>query len=401
MMVVRVDALTDAQRAAMPDWAARWIDIGLRTGPADRPRFEAAVADCYRYAGLAAPRRVVWCPSPLVAVIAGPIAATILDGDAVHGTVRDVVRGAVGGAVDVAVGDAVGDVVGAAVHGAVGVAVHDVVGVAVRDVVGDVVGDVVHGVVGAVVHGAVRAAVRDAVGDVVGAAWRRYIGGQFWAGGFWWGAVYTSFFREVCDLELDGDMWDRARAYEATVASACWWWPHSEFVMVSERPLHIRLELVGPDGWGSHRLHCDDGPAVVWPDGFGVWAWHGTRVPRDLIETGWSVERILAEPNAEIRRCAIERIGWDRFIADAHLGLVDECADPGNPGQTLALYDVPAQIFDEPVRVVLCTNGTPDRDGQRRRFGLTVPADIQTALAAAAWTYDIRPDEYALIERRT
>jgi hypothetical protein len=67
-------------------------------------------------------------------------------------------------------------------------------------------------------------------------------------------------------------------------------------------------------------------------------------------------------------RCAIERMGWDQFITEANLTQVGEpVADPGNPGQLLTLHDVPTGIYDEPVRVLLCTNGTPEADGAPRR----------------------------------
>jgi hypothetical protein len=109
----------------------------------------------------------------------------------------------------------------------------------------------------------------------------------------------------------------------------------------------------------------------------------------------------MAQPNAEIRRCAIEKMGWDRFIAEAGLRQVgDTIPDPGNPGQSLALYDVPEQIYDTPIRVLLATNGTPEADGVRHRFGLTVPATVKTPLAAAAWTYGLSLSEYALTEAR-
>ena len=117
--------------------------------------------------------------------------------------------------------------------------------------------------------------------------WHRYLGGQFWVGGWYWGGSWASYFREVCGLHLSGDIWDRARAYEATMESACWWWPHRDFVLAVERPTVIHRELTDPArsrGWKSHRLHCDDGPAVVWPDGWGVYAIHGVRVPRQVVE---------------------------------------------------------------------------------------------------------------------
>ena len=115
---------------------------------------------------------------------------------------------------------------------------------------------------------------------------------------------------------------------------------------------------------------------------------------QDLIEGRWDTARILREYNAGIRRCAIERLGWDRFITDANACSSRPArAGPRQPRHMLALYDLPERIYDAPVRVLLCTNATPERDGQRRRFGLTVPASITDPVSAAAWTFGLGPTE--------
>ena len=59
MSVTRVDELTDEQRARFDEWADRWVAIGLRTGRADRARFEVAMRECYHYAGVDSPGVVV------------------------------------------------------------------------------------------------------------------------------------------------------------------------------------------------------------------------------------------------------------------------------------------------------------------------------------------------------
>jgi hypothetical protein len=176
---------------------------------------------------------------------------------------------------------------------------------------------------------------------------------------------------------------------------AGWWWSYRHFAVLTERPTVLRRDAQG-------RLHCEDGPAIAYPDGWAIWAWHGTRVPAELIEKGWDTARILREPNAEIRRCAIERMGWDQFVLAAGLTRVGEpVPDPGNPGHLLALYDVPRRIYAEHVRVLICDNATPERDGSRRSFGLTVPADTPDPVAAAAWSFDVDPGDYRLLARAT
>jgi hypothetical protein len=64
----------------------------------------------------------------------------------------------------------------------------------------------------------------------------------------------TTCFFDLLRLELDRDIELRARAYAATAMSACWWWPHRQFVLVSERPSKLviedsRLKLAEWEGW--------------------------------------------------------------------------------------------------------------------------------------------------------
>src|SRR5574337_1277175 len=153
-MVKRIDSLTPQQRARMDEWADKWISVGLRTGAADRPKFEKAAEQCDLASNLSWHGNVVWVPSPIVMAIAAPVAALVIQlhrvkksGGAVRGAVSGAVRGAGGGAVVGAVSGAVGDAVSGAVRGAVG----------------DAVGGAVRGAVGGAVHGAVGGAVRGAV----------------------------------------------------------------------------------------------------------------------------------------------------------------------------------------------------------------------------------------------
>jgi len=183
------------------------------------------------------------------------------------------------------------------------------------------------------------------------------------------------------------------------VAALGWWWPlHGASVLV-DRPTAVHLDR-------DQRLHRADGPAVSWADGWTVSSWHGTNVPDDLVVgAGWDVERILLEPNGEVRRCAIERMGWARFVASAGMTQVGaDHPDPGNPGRVLRLYDLPGRLRDlypQPARVLLVVNASPDRDGTRRAFGLPVPADVPDALGAAAATFGVSREEYASLDRAT
>jgi hypothetical protein len=178
-------------------------------------------------------------------------------------------------------------------------------------------------------------------------------------------------------------------------------------VILGGRPTRLCRDADG-------QLHSDTGMALAYADGWGFWAWHGRRVEQWVIEQP-TVEKIAAEANVEVRRCAIESMGWEKFTADAELRLVSQTDDPGNirsvnqvslgeqvvTYQQLKLYDVPERLWGSPVKLLLCTNGSAERDGTRRRYGLTVPASIQDPVEAAAWTAGLTRDQYALMQRRT
>lgn len=185
--------------------------------------------------------------------------------------------------------------------------------------------------------------------------------------------------------------------WAALTRSCGWWWPRNRVCVLSERPAVLHTE---PGEDGDLRLHCADGPAVAYPDGFAVHAWHGTRVPSWVIDDP-SVDHIAAETNVEVRRCAIERIGWGAFIEQAELRLVGSSGDPGNPGAELRLYDLPYARWGRPTRLLLAVNGSVERDGTRRRYGLRVPAWFDDPLDAAGWTYGLTGAQYQQLLRRT
>ncbi|WP_093257971.1 DUF6745 domain-containing protein [Thermostaphylospora chromogena] len=179
-----------------------------------------------------------------------------------------------------------------------------------------------------------------------------------------------------------------------TVNRSCiLWWPRTDTCTVSERPVAMHTEVWGDEG--EVRLHHADGPAVRYADGWDVHAWHGTSVPSWVIDDP-SVERIAREENVEIRRCAIERVGWAEYIDRAGLRLVASAPDPGNPGAELRLYDMRGNT-----RVLLAVNGSAERDGHRRRYGLTVPGHFSDPIAAAGWTYGLSAEQYSQLVRRT
>lgn len=336
-----IPKLTDEHRESFKVWVDEWTAIGRSCEPADRPLAEQGVRDAYAAAKLPAPPIVVWVPSP----VGGAIAQAIL---------RDGVWAGVGDGVWAGVWDGVRAGVWAGVRAGV------------RDGV----------------RAGVRAGVRDWSSQV--------LYGQHEAG-------FVSFY----DWFSHHGMAETVAPLEGVIAvtkSSGWWWTYQNAVILTDRPCDLHDELV-PGSDRRRQMHNESGPSIVYRDGWSLWHWHGMLVPQWVVETP-TVERIMSEQNAEIRRCGIESLGWDRFIPAAGLRLLDEQPDPANHPHTIALYDLPEKFQDQndPCRVILVTNASDERDGTRRRFGLLVDRHHTDAVEAAASTFNKSKAEYLQLE---
>jgi hypothetical protein len=106
--------------------------------------------------------------------------------------------------------------------------------------------------------------------------------------------------------------------------------------------------------------------------------WRGVRVGERLAFAPHTISgaEILAQPNAEVRRVMMERIGSERFLEEVGAKVLDRDTDAGGE-RTLVRVDLPD---DEPF-VAVCV-GCPSTG---RRYTLRVPPTITRAQAASAW----------------
>src|SRR6185369_15860444 len=136
------------------------------------------------------------------------------------------------------------------------------------------------------------------------------------------------------------------------------------------------------------RLHCEDGPALTYSDGYKVFSWHGTTVP------GWIIlqpDRILPaniekESNVEIRRVLLERYGEEKYLCDSGAKIL-HATERG----TLYRKDLPG---DEPLVMVRVKNSTAEPDGTFKHYYLRVPPTTQTVDQAIAWTFGLATGTY-------
>ncbi|WP_326834589.1 hypothetical protein VSH64_06635 [Amycolatopsis rhabdoformis] len=249
------------------------------------------------------------------------------------------------------------------------------------------------------VRGALQHSIRDSVTATIKAELREPVGlGWYGQHEAHWLAHYDAHRRLGVhfgrESERQLDLWAE------TVRSCGWWWPREGVCVVTERPVVVRTEPLPGSAYGELRVHNADGPAIAYPDGWRAYAWHGTPVPAWVIEDV-TTDAINTERNIEVRRCAVERLGWDGYLERAGLTFVARAPDPGNRDSELLLYDIPRAPGTIARRLLLAVNGSVERDGTRRRYGLSVPPWFDDPVDAAGWSYGLTGAQYAGLLRRT
>lgn len=98
----------------------------------------------------------------------------------------------------------------------------------------------------------------------------------------------------------------------------------NECVILIRKPKFVRLD-------DRFRLHCLDGPALEWEDGFANYFIHGVAMDKEVIlnPKKITVKKILNESNVEVRKGLIQIRGLEWFLKAAKAVEVDrdiECA---------------------------------------------------------------------------
>ena len=229
----------------------------------------------------------------------------------------------------------------------------------------------------------VRASVWDSVWASVGASVRASVGdsvyGQHEAA---WLAFYR-FFRDECGLT---DQTDKLRGLWELCQSCGWILPFENVCFASERHDVCKLD-------GRGVIHCEDGPAIHYRDGFSVHAWHGTRVPAHWIEDKASLRasEVLAERNVEVRMAGCQILGWAKVADQLDRRIID-----GDPATDIgALVELTLPGLPEPGRFLMaqCPRNGTICEGVPRVSDID-GAPIETAIAAQAWRDALPASEY-------
>ncbi len=330
--------------------AAKWLELGLSTEPADRTAAEEAVKRIYTSVGLRLPREIVWQTSPSSGLA---FAISRVNGN--------------------------GQLAGPLPENVCGMIMENVLGDA-RSRIAAKVGRGTFDNLRSYFEWELRtvATVRGAIRGVLSYDERRCGYGGLAAD---WLAPY-----DLCRRLLKPPISLAVDAILDIAASSGWWWPFVDFCVFTERPRVISHDFEHHHaGSGGRELDV----LIKYTDGWGVGLWNGVRVPLDVVTRPESltVERIRRERNIEVRRVMMERYGMQRLLNDGGASLVHR--DDHGELYRLTLGD------GDPRLVLKVRNATASQDGSFKDFLLRVPPRMKTARQAVAWTFDFEnPEDY-------
>jgi len=166
--------------------------------------------------------------------------------------------------------------------------------------------------------------------------------------------------------------------YDMYLRSAGWMWPMRGAAILTERPVRVERDQ-------NRRLHSETGPAVLYGDGWGVFAHHGVRVPERVVTGEVSLQDVLSERDAEQRAVMVECFGPERFVSamGAALAHEDGCG---------RLWRAPQENGEEVVMFEVFV-ASADADDTKKSYWLRVPPHIHAAGAALAWTFPVQDDD--------
>jgi hypothetical protein len=364
-------------------YLGRWAAAHLSCEPADRQTAEVGVREAYASAGLAPPQRIVWCGGPLeIARQLAAVSAGDIVGVNVKAHIFDQVRNRVGTFAEVFWKEVVVAATQLANHRTVSAAADQYNRCKT---------------ISAAVNCLVRNAADDAL-DQLGVRARHVVlrlrGGPrlLPRAGFNEVAVVPHDLASLGVYEYLHDVlaWREPtqpmRGLWKIAKSAGWIVPHEHVCWISERPRLLRTDA-------RARLHCADGPALQYPDGWSAYVWKGSQVPAWAIEHPERITRSDLANTFEplLRNCLIEIMTPESFIAS---GVPSRASQDETGVLWRKLWGFRGVTVGSWTAVEV-VNGTPEADGSRKRYVLRVPSRMRSAREAVAWTYGLTAQQYA------
>lgn len=376
--MAKISKLTAKQEKELKDFRARMWRQGVSCEPWDRVTAEAAITAAYKEIGMPPPT-FFWMPSPWSCAMGLSILRYLTNNRTAGAGLQAGLKAGLGDGLWAGLEDGLEAGLEARLEAGLRHGLRHGLEDGIRDGLADGIR--------AGLRDGLEAGIRDGLGKIFTNEYTT----------LWWGQMDTywlSFYRFGTDLGCEQTSLNlrRLEIMESISASCGFWYPRDKVCFVSDRFLDVKWDNARNHVGLPFRLHCDDGPAVTFRDGWSLYYWHGIRIPfthRWIItdKSKITADAIMNEPNAELRRIMCEASEFKPIISIANIIATDR------DGNGLTRRLMTASIKGAEIRLIEVQNGSLEPDGSRRKFVIgAMPGD--TPHAAIAASYGINPAYY-------
>ncbi|MGO9123212.1 MAG: DUF6745 domain-containing protein [Desulfomonilaceae bacterium] len=340
----KIKPLTPDQEQKLSSFLEEWYQWGICTDRADRPKAETAISKMFRRIKKEPPKTFAWCKSPATALMALQVLKHSIREDDLKAPLWGRFCWSLGEGLPYSFWESLRGRHRDPLWGGLWEGLPDSFWESFRGRHRDPLwGSLWEGLRDSI-RESLRDSIRDSIRDLI---WGRFQD-AFWDGlldslpirlrdGFekslreqWYGQhdsywiSFDLFCRDIMGVKYESQESEELDLWRDIAQSACWWWPYKNFCVISERPILVRMQE-----WSEnrHRLHCENGPALAFSDGWKVYALNGVRVPSEIVKTPAAkldLDLLLRERNAEIRREIVRKIGIERIMSELKTEILDE-----------------------------------------------------------------------------
>jgi len=406
----KIEKLTKKQQAQLAPFHAEWLAWGTSTARADRAKAEAAILAMRAEIGSKTKPIFIWCDSPATSLLAMHVIKSPQWAKAIGGlesSLRSSLRSSLWSSLRSSLWSSLGSSLESSLRSSLWSSLWSSLESSLWSSLRSSLWSSLWSSLGSSLWSSLESSLRSSLWSSLGSSLRSSLwsslGPSLWSslesslgsslrsilneiGYHWWGQhesywiAFYLFCRDVVGVSYDPQKSRHLDLWRDVAQSCCWLWCFENYVICSERPTVVSMDE-------RNVLHSETGPALAFADGWKVYAWRGTVVPGEWIESKATLDPSIAltDPSVERRRAAASIIGWDKVLGSISSRVIDEDADPQIG--TLLEVDLPDAAGSKFLKV---------RCGTGRTFVLPCPREMKTALEANAWTFALAPDELHL-----
>lgn len=259
-----ITELTEDQKAKLPEYAEKWIKIGLSSGTTDKNAAENAVAHAYRCAGLKPPALFIWTGSPVQNAEAYSAIVALTTNKKAEKPLFEKLQ-----ATD-----------------------PDKRYAFLTELAGAERPD--------------RPSVNSSEVSCYGAMDAEWLG-------------FYDYTQSVLGVDIS-----KINGLLECGVYCDWFIPLESVCIMSRKPTAVRTKRVAG---GRHILHAEGRPAIEYPDGLKTYAYEGVELSEKygaLHPSQWNPRWVDLEKNADVRTALLKGIGYERWIQETGGKVVDE-----------------------------------------------------------------------------